>query len=77
MAPAMFVIGKCFLTLTLKLKGDRPWFWCACSACPEKPKETKWSPLCIFGSKTFQHGTLAGASSVQQLRFKDYTNVIL
>ena len=37
-----------------------PRFWCACSACTEKPKETIRRQLWTFGSETYQHGTVRG-----------------
>jgi len=69
LTPAVFVIGRCSLTQHLN-KGSLPWFWCACSACTEKPKKIKRHPLCLKGSKTSQHGILAGVllSSDQRLR---------
>ena len=40
--------------------GSLPWLRCACSARSEKPKEAKRCPLWTPGSKTCQHGIVAG-----------------
>ena len=44
----------------ISFKGSLLWFWCACSACPEKPKKIIGHPPIFYGSKTSQHGIVAG-----------------
>jgi len=47
----VFVIERNPLTQRQE-KGSFHWFWCAGSACTEKPKETIRRPPLSFGSKT-------------------------
>jgi len=49
-------------------KGSFHWFWCAGSACTEKPKETIRRPLCFFGSKALRHGKRVGVTLLYQVK---------
>ena len=44
----------------ISFQGSFLWFWCACSVYAEKPKEIKRHPPIYLGSKTSQHGIVAG-----------------
>lgn len=72
--PAVFVIGRCSLPQRLIKKGAFPDFGEHVLHAQKSLKKSKGTRLVIYGSKTCQHGIVAGVPANSD--FQRNTNII-